>query len=101
MRKRFIPFLLAALLAGNVQAEVVSDSLRTTIYYRTASARLELPYMDNDRHLAALGDSIRALEADPAVQLRRIRIQTSASPRGTASLIRSSPENAARNYATI
>ena len=84
MRKRFIPFLLAALLAGNVQAEVVSDSLRTTIYYRTASARLELPYMDNDRHLAALGDSIRALEADPAVQLRRIRIQTSASPEGNS-----------------
>lgn len=84
MRKRFIPFLLAALLAGNVQAEVVSDSLRTTIYYRTASARLELPYMDNDRHLAALGDSIRALEADPAVQLRRIRIQSSASPEGNS-----------------
>ena len=80
MRKRFIPaLLLAAFLAGSVQAEVVSDSLRTTIYYRTASARLELPYMDNDRHLGALGDSIRSLGADPAVVLRRIFIQASAS----------------------
>lgn len=83
MRKRFIPaLLLAAFLAGSVQAEVVSDSLRTTIYYRTASARLELPYMDNDRHLGALGDSIRSLGADPAVVLRRIFIQASASPDG-------------------
>lgn len=83
MKKRFIPsLLLAALLAGNAQAEIVSDSLRTTIYYRTASARLELPYMDNDRHLAALGDSIRSLGADPAVVLRRILIQASASPDG-------------------
>ena len=33
MKKRFIPsLLLAALLAGNAQAEIVSDSLRTTIY---------------------------------------------------------------------
>lgn len=60
----------------------MSDSLRTTIYYRTANARLELPYMDNDRHLAALGDSIRSLGADPAVVLRRILIQASASPDG-------------------
>ena len=83
MKKRFIPsLLLAALLAGNAQAEIVSDSLRTTIYYRTASARLELPYMDNDRHLAALGDSIRSLGGDPAVVLRRILIQASASPDG-------------------
>lgn len=83
MKKRFIPsLLLAALLAGNAQAEIVSDSLRTTIYYRTASARLELPYMDNDRHLAALGDSIRSLGSDPAVVLRRILIQASASPDG-------------------
>lgn len=83
MRKRFIPsLLLAALLAGKAQAGIVSDSLRTTIYYRTASARLELPYMDNDRHLAALGDSIRSLGADPAVVLRRILIQASASPDG-------------------
>ena len=81
--KRFIPsLLLAALLAGKAQAGIVSDSLRTTIYYRTASARLELPYMDNDRHLAALGDSIRSLGADPAVVLRRILIQASASPDG-------------------
>lgn len=83
MRKRFIPsLLLAALLTGKVQAGIVSDSLRTTVYYRTASARLELPYMDNDRHLSALGDSIRALGADPAVLLRRIRILSSASPDG-------------------
>ena len=83
MRKRIIPsLLLAALLAGKAQAGIVSDSLRTTVYYRTASARLELPYMDNDRHLSALGDSIRALGADPAVVLRRIRIQSSASPDG-------------------
>ena len=74
--------MLAALLAGKAQAAIVSDSLRTTIYYRTASARLELPYMDNDRHLAALGDSIRSLGADPAVVLRRILIQASASPDG-------------------
>jgi len=52
MRKKIIPsLLLAALLAGKAQAGIVSDSLRTTIYYRTANARLELPYMDNDRHL--------------------------------------------------
>ena len=83
MRKKIIPaLLLAALLAGKAQAAIVSDSLRTTIYYRTASARLELPYMDNDRHLAALGDSIRSLGADPAVVLRRILIQASASPDG-------------------
>lgn len=83
MRKRFIPsLLLATLLAGSAQAATVSDSLRTTVYYRTASARLELPYMDNARHLSALGDSIRALEADPAAVLRRIRIQSSASPEG-------------------
>ena len=85
MRKRFIPsLLLAALLAGGTHAASVSDSLRTTVYYRTASARLELPYMDNDRHLSALGDSIRALGADPAVMLRRIRIQSSASPEGNS-----------------
>ena len=83
MRKKIIPsLLLAALLAGKAQAGIVSDSLRTTIYYRTANARLELPYMDNDRHLAALGDSIRSLGADPAVVLRRILIQGSASPDG-------------------
>ena len=83
MRKKIIPsLLLAALLAGKAQAGIVSDSLRTTIYYRTANARLELPYMDNDRHLAALGDSIRSLGADPAVVLRRILIQASASPDG-------------------
>lgn len=83
MRKRFIPsLLLATLLAGSAQAATVSDSLRTTVYYRTASARLELPYMDNARHLSALGDSIRALGADPVVVLRRIRIQASASPDG-------------------
>ena len=83
MKKRIIPsLLLAALLVGSAQAGIVSDSLRTTIYYRTASARLELPYMDNDRHLAALGDSIRSLGADPAVVLRRILIQASASPDG-------------------
>ena len=82
MRKKIIPsLLLAALLAGKAQAGIVSDSLRTTIYYRTANARLELPYMDNDRHLAA-GDSIRSLGADPAVVLRRILIQASASPDG-------------------
>lgn len=81
--KKIIPsLLLAALLAGKAQAGIVSDSLRTTIYYRTANARLELPYMDNDRHLAALGDSIRSLGADPAVVLRRILIQASASPDG-------------------
>ncbi len=85
MRKRFIPsLLLATLLAGSAQAATVSDSLRTTVYYRTASARLELPYMDNARHLSALGDSIRALEADPAAVLRRIRIQSSASPEGNS-----------------
>lgn len=83
MRKKIIPsLLLAALLAGKAQAGIVSDSLRTTIYYRTANARLELPDMDNDRHLAALGDSIRSLGADPAVVLRRILIQASASPDG-------------------
>lgn len=83
MRKRFIPsLLLAALLAGKAQAGIVSDSLRTTVYYRTASSRLELPYMDNDRHLGALSDSIRSLGADPAVMLRRIFIQASASPDG-------------------
>lgn len=83
MRKKIIPsLLLAALLAGKAQAGIVSDSLRTTIYYCTANARLELPYMDNDRHLAALGDSIRSLGADPAVVLRRILIQASASPDG-------------------
>ena len=83
MRKRFIPaMLLATLLAGSAQAEIVSDSLRTTVYYRTASSRLELPYMDNDRHLGALSDSIRGLGADPAVVLRRILIQASASPEG-------------------
>ena len=85
MRKRFIPsLLLATLLAGSAQAATVSDSLRTTVYYRTASAWLELPYMDNARHLSALGDSIRALEADPAAVLRRIRIQSSASPEGNS-----------------
>lgn len=85
MRKRFIPsLLLATLLAGSAQAATVSDSLRTTVYYRTASARLELPYMDNARHLSALEDSIRALEADPAAVLRRIRIQSSASPEGNS-----------------
>lgn len=85
MRKRFIPsLLLATLLAGSAQAATVSDSLRTTVCYRTASARLELPYMDNARHLSALGDSIRALEADPAAVLRRIRIQSSASPEGNS-----------------
>ena len=83
MRKKIIPsLLLAALLAGKAQAGIVSDSLRTTIYYRTAYVRLELPYMDNERHLAALGDSIRSLGADPAVVLRRILIQASASPDG-------------------
>ena len=40
--------------------------------------------MDNARHLSALGDSIRALEADPAAVLRRIRIQSSASPEGNS-----------------
>ena len=74
--------LLATLLAGSAQAEIVSDSLRTTVYYRTASSRLELPYMDNDRHLGTLSDSIRGLGADPAVVLRRILIQASASPEG-------------------
>ena len=74
--------LLATFLAGSAQAEIVSDSLRTTVYYRTASSRLELPYMDNDRHLGALSDSIRGLGADPAVVLRRILIQASASPEG-------------------
>ena len=83
MRKKIIPaMLLATLLAGSAQAEIVSDSLRTTVYYRTASSRLELPYMDNDRHLGALSDSIRGLGADPAVVLRRILIQASASPEG-------------------
>ena len=102
MKKRFIPsLLLAALLAGNAQAEIVSDSLRTTIYYRTASARLELPYMDNDRHLAALGDSIRSLGSDPAVVLRRILIQASASPMATRSTTRNSPGNAVRIYGII
>lgn len=74
--------LLATFLAGSAQAEIVSDSLRTTVYYRTASSRLELPYMDNDRHLGALSDSIRGLGADPAVVLRRILIQASASLEG-------------------
>ena len=83
MRKRFIPsLLLAVLITGKAQAGIVSDSLHTTVYYRTASARLELPYMDNGRHLGALSDSIRSLGTDPTMELRRIRIQSSASPEG-------------------
>ena len=97
MSKKIIPsLLLAALLAGKAQAGIVSDSLRTTIYYRTANARLELPYMDNDRHLAALGDSIRSLGADPAVVLRRILIQGPPLPTVTRSTTRNSPGNVAR-----
>lgn len=86
MRKRFISsLLLAALLAGGAQAGTVFDSLRTTVYYRTASARLELPFMDNASRLNALADSLRGLGADPAVTLRRIRILSSASPEGNTS----------------
>lgn len=84
MRKRFIPsLLLAALLAGSAHAETVSDSIRTTVYYRIASARLELSYMDNGTHLEALTKDIRSMGADSTVALRRIHIFSSASPDGS------------------
>ena len=83
MRKKIIPsLLLAALLAGGAHAEAVSDSLRTTVYFRMASSRLELPYMDNAAHLETLTKSIRNVGADSTVVLRCIRILSSASPEG-------------------
>lgn len=85
MRKRFIPsLLLGLLLAGNAHAAAVSDSLRATVYYRTAKSRLELPFMGNAANLKGLVDGIRSMESDSACKVRRINILSSASPEGNS-----------------
>ena len=54
MKKIVMVMLLPTTLVANAYAGTVSDSLRTTLYYRSGYSLLELSYMDNAAKLETL-----------------------------------------------
>ena len=83
MKKKLIPsLLLAAMFATTAHAQTVADSICATVYFRLASARIELPYMDNAAQLKAFTECIRRMGTDPVAAIKSIRIVSSASPEG-------------------
>ena len=83
MKKKLIPsLLLAAMFATTAHAQTVADSICATVYFRLASARIELPYMDNAAQLKAFTECVRRMGTDPVAAIKSIRVVSSASPEG-------------------
>ena len=78
--------LLPTTLVANAYAGTVSDSLRTTLYYRSGYSLLELSYMDNAAKLETLKQGIRSIGDNPNTVLQHIKILSAASPEGNTKL---------------
>ena len=65
MKKIVMVMLLPTTLVANAYAGTVSDSLRTTLYYRSGYSLLELSYMDNAAKLETLKQGSEASGTTP------------------------------------
>ncbi len=86
MKKIVMVMLLPTTLVANAYAGTVSDSLRTTLYYRSGYSLLELSYMDNAAKLETLKQGIRSIGDNPNTVLQHIKILSAASPEGNSKL---------------
>lgn len=86
MKKIVMVMLLPTTLVANAYAGTVSDSLRTTLYYRSGYSLLELSYMDNAAKLETLKQGIRSIGDNPNTVLQHIKILSAASPEGNSQL---------------
>ena len=85
MKKIVMVMLLPTTLVANAYAGTVSDSLRTTLYYRSGYSLLELSYMDNAAKLETLKQGIRSIGDNPNTVLQHIKILSAASRKVTPS----------------
>lgn len=90
MKKIVMVMLLPTTLVANAYAGTVSDSLRTTLYYRSGYSLLELSYMDNAAKLETLKQGIRSIGDNPNTVLQHIKILSAESIRTPFLLRRSS-----------
>ena len=86
VKKIVMVMLLPTTLVANAYAGTVSDSLRTTLYYRSGYSLLELSYMDNAAKLETLKQGIRSIGDNPNTVLQHIKILSAASPEGNSKL---------------
>ena len=86
MKKIVMVMLLPTTLVANAYAGTVSDSLQTTLYYRSGYSLLELSYMDNAAKLETLKQGIRGIGDNPNTVLQHIKILSAASPEGNSKL---------------
>lgn len=86
VKKIVMVMLLLTTLVANAYAGTVSDSLRTTLYYRSGYSLLELSYMDNAAKLETLKQGIRSIGDNPNTVLQHIKILSATSPEGNSKL---------------
>ena len=65
VKKIVMVMLLLTTLVANAYAGTVSDSLRTTLYYRSGYSLLELSYMDNAAKFETVKQGIRSIGDNP------------------------------------